>query len=447
MASKRQALVLQQKKGGIPPMGKQKAVAVAADAKNRRALGDIGNLVNARVVEGKIETQVNRPITRSFGAQLLANAQNAAAANKKSVTIQSDQADVKVCVKSAKKVAVKRKEKKNVEIIVISPDSNEEKKYEAGTCRKSSRKKATSLTSVLMARSKVACELSDKLKELVVDIDASDKENQLAVVDYVEDIYKYYKSVEHSCRPCDYMDSQVEINAKMRAVLVDWLIEVHHKFELMPETLYLTLYLLDLYLSTEMTPRKELQLVGVSAMLIASKYEEIWAPEVNDFICISDRTYTRELILRMEKRILDKLQWNLTVPTPYVFLVRFVKAAECDTEMKNMVFFFAELALMQYSLVSHCPSLVAAASVFAARCTIKKSPLWTETLKCHTGFSEQQLLDCTQILVNSHAAAAEGKLKVAYKKYSDEQFGAVALYPPATQMMEELTASKTVPRN
>ncbi|XP_042470759.1 G2/mitotic-specific cyclin S13-7-like [Zingiber officinale] len=449
MASKRQALVLPQKKGGIPPMGKQKVVAVAADAKNRRALEDIGNQVNARVVEGRIETQVNRPITRSFGAQLLANEQNAAAVNKKSVTTQSDQADVKVCAKPAKKVAAKRKEKKNVEIIVISPDSNEEKKYEAGMVgitRKSSRKKATSLTSVLTARSKVACELSDKLKELVVDIDASDKENQLAAVDYVEDIYKYYKSVEHSFRPCDYMDSQVEINVKMRAILVDWLIEVHDKFVLMPETLYLTSYIIDLYLSTEMTPRNELQLVGVSAMLIASKYEELWAPEVSDFICIADRTYTREQILRMEKRILDKLQWNLTVPTPYVFLVRFVKAAECDTEMNNMVFFFAELALVQYSLVTHCPSMVAAASVFAARCTLKKSPLWTETLKFHTGFSEQQLLDCTQILVNSHAsAAAEGKLKVAYKKYSHEHFGAVALYPPATEMMEELTTSKTVP--
>ncbi|XP_074583604.1 G2/mitotic-specific cyclin S13-7-like [Curcuma longa] len=451
MASKRQELVSQQQKGGIPPVGKQKAVAVAADAKNRRALEDIGNLVNVRVVEGKLESQVNRPITRSFGTQLLANAQNvvaAAAANKKPVTIQSDQVDARVCAKPTKKVAGKSKEEKKGEIIVISDDSNEEKKYEAGrsgrsrTCRRSSGKKVSSLTSVMTARSKVACELADKLKEMVIDIDASDKENQLAVVDYVEDIYKYYKSVEHSCRPRDYMDSQVEINAKMRTVLVDWLIEVHYKFELMPETLYLTLYIIDLYLSTEVTLRRELQLVGVSAMLIASKYEEIWAPEVNDFICISDRAYTREEILRMEKRILDKLQWNLTVPTPYVFLVRFVKAAECDTEMKHLVFFFAELALMQYSLVTNCPSMVAAASVYAARCTLKKSPLWTETLKCHTGFSEQELLDCTQILVNSHAAAGEGKLKVAYKKYSREQFGAVALCPPATKVMEELKASR-----
>lgn len=76
------------------------------------------------------------------------------------------------------------------------------------------------------------------------------------------------------------MGSQIEINAKMRAILVDWLIEVHYKFELMPETLYLTVYIIDRYLSLESVLRRDLQLVGITAMLIACKYEEIWAPEV-----------------------------------------------------------------------------------------------------------------------------------------------------------------------
>lgn len=76
------------------------------------------------------------------------------------------------------------------------------------------------------------------------------------------------------------MDSQPEINDRMRAVLIDWLVEVHQKFELNPETLYLTINIVDRYLAVKSTSRRDLQLVGVSAMLIASKYEEIWAPEV-----------------------------------------------------------------------------------------------------------------------------------------------------------------------
>ncbi len=67
--------------------------------------------------------------------------------------------------------------------------------------------------------------------------------------------------------------------------------------------------------------------VGVTAMLIASKYEEIWAPEVKDFVYISDEAYTREQILNMEKVMLNTLSFNLTVPTPFSFLARFLKAA------------------------------------------------------------------------------------------------------------------------
>lgn len=78
----------------------------------------------------------------------------------------------------------------------------------------------------------------------------------------------------------EYMHLQPEINAKMRAILVDWLIEVHRKFELMPETLYLTINIVDRFLALKVVPRRELQLVGISSMLIACKYEEIWAPEV-----------------------------------------------------------------------------------------------------------------------------------------------------------------------
>jgi len=143
----------------------------------------------------------------------------------------------------------------------------------------------------------------------VVDIDAADVTNELAVVEYVDDMYEFYKltEVKISCvslslsdciylsiytninmtsfmqvdsRVHDYLQSQPDINGKMRSILVDWLIEVHRKFELMPETLYLTINIVDRFLAVKMVPRRELQLVGISSMLLACKYEEIWAPEV-----------------------------------------------------------------------------------------------------------------------------------------------------------------------
>ncbi|EHA8588867.1 putative G2/mitotic-specific cyclin S13-7 [Cocos nucifera] len=124
-----------------------------------------------------------------------------------------------------------------------------------------------------------------------------------------------------------------------------------------------------------------------------------------------------------------------------MFLVRFLKAAMLDKEMEHMAFFLAELGLMHYSMIMYCPSLIAASAVYAARCTLKKTPFWSETLKHHTGFSEPQLLDCAQDLVSFHSKAAETELKVVFSKYSSPRCGAVALHPPATELLDELMAA------
>ncbi|XP_042001293.1 G2/mitotic-specific cyclin S13-7-like [Salvia splendens] len=396
---------------------------VAAERKSRRALGDIGNLIPVEVaVESKPIPRISRPVTRSFGARALANAQ--AQTNKNSLEANAALPEKRaVAHRPVQKKAVSTKPKPE-EIIEISPDSNEVPVKERKLLSKEiePKKKLPTLTSALTARSKAAT---------VVDIDAQDLGNDLAVVEYVEEIYKFYKSVENEGRAKDYMDSQPEINERMRAILIDWLIQVHYKFELSLETLYLTINIIDRFLASKTILRRELQLVGMGAMLIASKYEEIWAPQVNDLVCISDRSYTNEQVLVMEKRILGELEWNLTVPTPYVFLARFIKASMTGSDVENMVYFLAELGMMDYAILEYSPSMIAASAVFAARCALQKSPVWNETLKMHTGFAEQQLMDCAKKLVALHALAGLQKLKVIYKKYSSSERGGVALLQPA----------------
>ncbi|KAH9790327.1 cyclin-B1-1 [Citrus sinensis] len=365
--------------------GEVKQKNVLADGRGRRVLQDIGNFVTERAPQGK------KSITEVV---------NAAVGKEKSKVID--------------------KPKKPESVIVISSDDESDESKPVN--RKISRKEPNkSFTSVLTARSKAACGLINKPKDLISDIDVTDIDNELAVVEYVDDIYKFYKLTEDEGRVHDYMDAQPEINAKMRSILVDWLTEVHRKFELMPETLYLTVHIVDRFLSKETIQRKELQLVGISAMLIACKYEEIWAPEVNDFVRISDSAYLREQVLAAEKAILRKLEWHLTVPTPYVFLVRYIKASVTDKEYPTIVLY--------------CPSMIAASAVYAARCTLNKNPFWTETLKHHTGYSEDQLRNCAKLLVKFHSAAAESKLKAVYKKFSSLDCGAVALLKPAKSLL------------
>lgn len=80
----------------------------------------------------------------------------------------------------------------------------------------------------------------------------------------------------------------------MRAILVDWLVEVAEEYKLATETLYLTVNYVDRYLSVKVVPRSQLQLVGVACMLVASKFEEVYAPAVDEFVYISDNTYTKD---------------------------------------------------------------------------------------------------------------------------------------------------------
>ncbi|VFQ71369.1 unnamed protein product [Cuscuta campestris] len=234
----------------------------------------------------------------------------------------------------------------------------------------------------------------------------------------------------------------------MRSILVDWLIDVHKKFQLTPETLYLTVNLIDRFLAVRTVPRRELQLVGIGSMLIACKYEEIWAPEVADFIEISDQAYGRDQILAMEKTILGFLEWYLTVPTPYVFLARYIKAAvavaaaaeeeEGKEELENMSFFLSELGLMDYAtVVDFRPSMLAAAAVYAAGWTVKVVEVrrWAATLRHHTGYSEEEVAACARKLAGLHSGVAKNKLKAAYRKFSAPDRGAVALFPPATALL------------
>lgn len=433
------AVLQDQPRGGV----QQKNVQ-GGERRNRTALGDIGNVVTARggvaAANGIAKPQpINRPLTRSFCAQLLANAQ-AAADKKKKQGVQVVDVNVGgprkagVAVGAQKKVQEKKKTHEVVVVDTKTPPGHGKVEQKPAASKK---KKSATLTSFLTARSKEACGLTKKPEELIVNIDEGSKEDELAVVEYVEDIYNFYKIAEDESRVRNYMDSQPDINEKMRSILVDWLIEVHYKFELRQETLYLTINIIDRFLSMKVVPRKELQLVGIASMLIACKYEEIWAPEVNDFVQISDKAYVREQVLAMEKAILGKLEWYLTVPTPYMFLTRYVKASvPADSEMENMVYFFSELGIMNYSTtIKYPPSLLAASSVYAARCTLNNTPSWTETLKHYTGYSEIQLKECARLLVSFHMAAPESRLRAVYKKFSKPVNGIVALRSPAKSLL------------
>ncbi|XP_010446653.1 PREDICTED: cyclin-B1-1 [Camelina sativa] len=417
------SIVPQQSMGDVVVVEDGKNIA---KGRNRQVLGDIGNVVRGNYPKNEPAKVNHRPRTRSQNPNptLLVDE------NLKKPVVK------RVAIPKPKKAAGKSKV---VEVIEISSDSDEERSLVVVREKKATKKKSTTYTSILTARSKAACGIEKKQKEVIVDIDSADAKNDLAAVEYVEEIYRYYKSVESEWRPRDYMHSQPEINERMRLILVEWLIDVHVRFELNPETFYLTVNILDRFLSVKPVPRKELQLVGLSALLMSSKYEEIWPPHVSDLADIADHAYSHKQILVMEKTILSTLEWYLTVPTHYVFLARFIKASIVDQRMENMVQYLAELSVMHYdTTIMFSPSMLAASAIYAARSALHQIPIWTNTLKHHTGYSETQIMDCAKLLAyqqwkqQQEGSESKGALR---KKYSKDERYNVAMIPPAKALL------------
>lgn len=277
----------------------------------------------------------------------------------------------------------------------------------------------------------------EDVEEPIMDIDDCDTKDPLAVVEYIDEIYEFYKKTENSsCVSPDYMAGQFDINEKMRAILVDWLIEVHYKFELMEETLYLTVNLIDRFLERQAVIRKKLQLVGVTAMLIACKYEEVSVPTVEDFILITDKAYKREEVLNMEKLMMNTLQFSLCVPTPYVFMRRFLKAAQSDKKLELLSSFIIELCLVEYKMLRFSPSLLAAAAIYTAQCSLYQFKQWTKTSDWYTNYSEDHLLECSRMMVTFHHKAGTGKLTGVYRKYTTCKYGYAANMKPALFLLD-----------
>eukprot|EP00775_Hariotina_reticulata_P010332 gene10332-10489_t len=257
---------------------------------------------------------------------------------------------------------------------------------------------------------------------------------------YVNDVYVWFRKIEPRFRaPANYMDTQVDINEKMRAILIDWLVEVHLKFKLMPESLFLTVNLIDRYLAVRQVTRKNLQLVGVTAMLVAAKYEEIWAPEVRDFVYISDKAYTRKQILDTERDMLQALGYNLSLPTSYQFLARLLKAANVHYE-KNLALFVAycaELCLVDYGALQYSYSELAAGIMYVALKAFQKEDAYPHNMMRHAYLQKDSVLHISKHVVRLVQDAQSSQLQAIVKKYSTAKFCEASMVAPPLHILNE----------
>ena len=159
------------------------------------------------------------------------------------------------------------------------------------------------------------------------------------------EVYKNMRLIESKLKvDANYLtkvQNPSEVKDTSRAFLIEWIIDVHRKFRLLPETLYVTVFILDRFLSLQSIKKSQLHILGVTSLLISTKYEEIYPPDLKDLLTVSENKFTKAEVLKMEQQILITLQFDLTSPSSYRFLERFRKLSTIVGN-EERVFYFAQ---------------------------------------------------------------------------------------------------------
>ncbi|XP_051149956.1 putative cyclin-A3-1 isoform X2 [Andrographis paniculata] len=265
---------------------------------------------------------------------------------------------------------------------------------------------------------------------------------------YASDIYDYLREMEMEPkrRPLpDYLGViQKDVTANMRGILVDWLVEVAEEYKLLSETLYLAVSYLDKFLSANVISRQKLQLLGVSSMLIAAKYEEITPPHVKDFCYITDNTYTKEEVVKMEADVLKSLNFEMGNPNVKTFLRRFTKIAQddfkrCSLQFEFLACYLAELSLLDYACVKFLPSTIAASVIFLARFTLRPDLCpWNSALKQFSGYKPADLKECICLIHEMQSSRRGSPLVAVRDKYKQPKFKRVSTLPPPSEIPDSL---------
>ncbi|XP_044749393.1 cyclin-A2-like [Coccinella septempunctata] len=274
----------------------------------------------------------------------------------------------------------------------------------------------------------------------------SGRSRELEVDEYQEDIYKYLRQVELTNRPKPgYMKKQPDITHSMRTILVDWLVEVAEEYKLHTETLYLAVNFIDRFLSYMSVVRAKLQLVGTAAMYIAAKYEEVIPPDVTEFVYITDDTYTRKQVIRMEHLILKVLQFDLSTPSPVAFIkIMSTMTKEVRPRVMELAMYICELGLLEAEpFLEFIPSILAASAIAIAQHTLGEE-VWPESFVQILGYKLHQLKRCIIFLDIMFKKAPNMSQKAIHEKYKSQKHQHVAKILPRE---ESLRFPERVPQN
>ncbi|EJU04667.1 hypothetical protein DACRYDRAFT_47339 [Dacryopinax primogenitus] len=284
----------------------------------------------------------------------------------------------------------------------------------------------------------------DRVKRSMVDqIDPLDT---TLVAEYSEEIFEYMNELEASVMPsANYMDAQTEIEWSMRTTLVDWLLQVHLRYHMLPETLWIAINIVDRFLSARVVSLIKLQLVGVTAMFVAAKYEEILPPSVDEFVFMTENGYTKEEIIKGERIILQTLDFKISnYCSPYSWVRRISKADDYDIHTRTLCKFLMEVTLLDERFLRAKPSMIAAVGMYLARRMLGGD--WDDRWLFYANYTESQLLPGARFILE-RLTATDFENYYVCKKYAIKKFLKASVFARDWAKKHEKEMNRTIEMN
>ena len=257
----------------------------------------------------------------------------------------------------------------------------------------------------------------------------NEKDSIQNVKEYLDEIYlNLLKEEKEFNNIYGYMEKQPDINEQMRAILIDWLIEVHLRFHLKYQTLYITVGIIDIYLSNKMIQRSKLQLLGITALLIACKTQEIYYPPIKDFIDITDKAYEKNELINMEYSVLSVLNFNVLFPTPCEFYDIISTIYHFNLQQYYLGKYFMECALIDYRMIKYHSSILACSCGYLVMkfFGIKNYKMMYDFRMSNELFPQKIIKQCGKEICLLIRGLKSTALKATKEKYSMKEFERVS---------------------
>ncbi|KAI9682014.1 MAG: hypothetical protein M1817_000068 [Caeruleum heppii] len=262
--------------------------------------------------------------------------------------------------------------------------------------------------------------------------------SRLACDEYQDDVLSHMERMEAETLPdVTSIDIQTEIQWFMRPYLLDFLIEAHAAFQLLPETLFLAVNLLDRYCSKRVVYKRHYQLVGCASLLVAAKYgdRKERVPTIRELKSMCCSLYDDDMFTQMEWHVLQTLNWVIGHPTVDAFLQLAILETPYDPEVEHMAWYISEIAMFHKEFVSTRPSIMARSALALARCILGRGqprfPEWAAAYDSVTMVSlSQQLHRPSQVLSKKYASSHLSSVAVTLEGFLARQVSMSRSYAP-----------------